>query len=289
MNTFYLNIKQIALVVGLLATHGVSLSQTTPCDIPIVINVQSQDPLCYGEATGWIDLDISGGTPATTGDPYEIRWNKNDFNGQAMLSGLTTGNYEVVIIDSVGCSQSTMITLEAPPEIIINETHANPSFSAPGAIDLSVSGGVGGFTYQWNNGAITEDINNLQPNTYEVLVTDANGCEKEASIQLSLINILQPGSFNFTLPTYANASARYHEDEIIIAPNPSPGYVKITWENIPIIKLRLIASNGIYDNTFKVDSNMNYYRIENLPTGYYTIRMITSDGSVIQRSINVIQ
>jgi hypothetical protein len=289
MNTIYLHIKQIFIVVGLLLTHGVSLSQSTPCDIPIVINVQSQDPLCYGDANGWIDLDISGGTPAVSGDPYEIRWNKNDYNGQSLLSGLNTGNYEVVIVDSVGCTQSTMITLEAPPEIIINETHISPSFSAPGAIDLSVSGGVGNYLYEWSNGATTEDINNLQAGTYQVIVTDDNGCEMEETIQLNLINIIQSGNFNFTTPVYSASSTRLNNDQVILAPNPSPGNVKITWENMTVVKIRIIANNGTYDNTFKVDSSDGAYRIENIPTGFYTVRLITDNATIVQKTLNVIQ
>lgn len=43
-----------------------------------------------------------------------------------------------------------------------------------GAIDIWVQGGISPYSFQWNNGATTEDLVNLAPGTYSVTVTDAN-------------------------------------------------------------------------------------------------------------------
>jgi len=58
-----LGTKIFTLLTVLLTTQSVSFSQTNPCDIPLVVDIQSQDPLCYGENSGWINVDISGGVP----------------------------------------------------------------------------------------------------------------------------------------------------------------------------------------------------------------------------------
>src|SRR5699024_11008950 len=50
-----------------------------------------------------------------------------------------------------------------------------------GAIQLSISGGSSPYHVEWSNGATTKDLQNISPNTYHVIVTDANGCRIEES------------------------------------------------------------------------------------------------------------
>ncbi|MEM7367813.1 MAG: PKD domain-containing protein [Bacteroidota bacterium] len=55
---------------------------------------------------------------------------------------------------------------------ITMDTQCNDS---TGSIDLTVHGGVPPYTFLWNTGATTEDLNNLPPGTYWVDVTDSAG------------------------------------------------------------------------------------------------------------------
>jgi hypothetical protein len=45
-----------------------------------------------------------------------------------------------------------------------------------GAVDLIVSGGTPGYSYQWSTGETTQDIDSLLSGTYHVTVTDTLGC-----------------------------------------------------------------------------------------------------------------
>jgi pimeloyl-ACP methyl ester carboxylesterase len=55
--------------------------------------------------------------------------------------------------------------------IVTDETGTNN-----GAINLSVSGGSGNYTFDWSNGMQTEDIAGLSGGTYTVIIQDASGC-----------------------------------------------------------------------------------------------------------------
>jgi len=65
-----------------------------------------------------------------------------------------------------------------------NATHATirDAVSAPGlhAIDLTLNGGAGPFSFLWSNMATTEDLANLPPGTYSVTVNGGGSCTATA-------------------------------------------------------------------------------------------------------------
>ncbi len=61
---------------------------------------------------------------------------------------------------------------------VTNETCMS---AGDGSIDLTVISGVQPYTYLWSNGATTQDISDLTPGVYSVLITDATGATATAS------------------------------------------------------------------------------------------------------------
>ena len=155
---------------------------TEPTDI--IFSTTNTNILCHGDSTGSIDISVSGGV-----SPYTYQWNNGETTQD--INNLTEGTYSVIVTDSNGCTVYDTIELTEPTEIILSSTNTNILChgDSTGSIDLSVSGGVSPYTYQWSNGETAQDINNLTEGTYSVIVTDSNGC-----VDSLVVNITQPDS-----------------------------------------------------------------------------------------------
>jgi len=57
--------------------------------------------------------------------------------------------------------------------------------ASDGAIDLSVSGGNGTYTYNWSNASTNEDLSNIPASDYTVVVTDGLGCTDTVTTTVS--------------------------------------------------------------------------------------------------------
>ena len=145
-----------------------------------VSNFNSFNINCFGGNDGWISTIVSGGVP-----PYVYSWNTGGTNSS--LTNLTVGVYELTVQDNASNTVVETIVLTEPAEItttymVINESGAG---NADGALDVSVSGGSGGYSYMWSNGATTEDISALSAGIYTLSVTDWNGCEIEETFEIT--------------------------------------------------------------------------------------------------------
>lgn len=162
---------------------------TGPCDtITLFLSAVVMDESADGADDGSIDLTVSGNGIM----PFDYQWNNGAITED--LSGLPDGEYCVLVTDFLGCNSDTCFTVErglspcdtTDIELSADVTDESEIDAEDGAIDLTVSGnGTGPFDFTWSGpdgfSAVTEDINNLAPGTYSVLVEDANGCLEDAS------------------------------------------------------------------------------------------------------------
>ncbi len=133
------------------------------------------DPSCNGDMDGSITSSgITGGTP-----PYTFSWTGTAQTTEN-VSGLGAGSYTLTVTDSIGCERTfPTVLLSDPAPININEIHQDVSCNGDtdGAINVTVTGGTMPYSYMWMpGGSMGEDTADLAPGTYEVFVTDANGC-----------------------------------------------------------------------------------------------------------------
>lgn len=129
--------------------------------------------LCFGNATGSATVTVTGGN-----SPYSYVWSPSGGNA-ATATGLTAGNYTVLVTDANNCTATASVTITQPPQLTLNT--AGFSALCNGACNGQgvsiVQGGVGPFTYNWTpNGGNGPNATGLCAGTYTCLVTDANGC-----------------------------------------------------------------------------------------------------------------
>jgi gliding motility-associated-like protein len=147
---------------------------------PLELIMHTQDVLCYGENTGQILLNVTGGTP-----PYEYLWS-NGATTQHILN-VYAGIYSVTVTDDNGCQSYGLAQIEQPAlplTAVIVPTHVRCFGEGNGIADLTVFGGTPPYYYQWSNGEISEDIEDLVPGIYSVTVTDNHNCLAYDTVQI---------------------------------------------------------------------------------------------------------
>ncbi len=103
-----------------------------------------------------------------------------------MASPTQNTTYTVVAITPDGCELSNTVQVNVEEFGIIANANPISCGSASGSIDLELTGGTPPFTFDWNNNALDgiEDPTDLLPGTYNVTVSDINGCENTASAEI---------------------------------------------------------------------------------------------------------
>lgn len=142
---------------------------------------------CYGDSSGCVTVAISGGA-----SPFTYSWDIQDSIDMPMICNLPADTIGLRVTDDNGCVLDSTFILTAPQPIGLNGVLSQYSgFNVEcfgfnnGSVNLVVTGGVSPFTYSWSTGDTIEDLNNLIAQSYQVQVTDTNGCVDTASYTLT--------------------------------------------------------------------------------------------------------
>ena len=176
---------------------------------PLVLDVlQVSDVLCFGETTGQIQLNCSGGTGDLT-----VTVNGDNYNCGNLIQNLGCGVYNIILTDENNCSANDEVIMSCPVEMVYNPvaTSIECFGDDDGSIVGSVSGGTGIITANWisdegfnatffANSPLNISITNLDGAEYNVIIADANGCEI-----IETITITEPNELIVT-STFTNAT-----------------------------------------------------------------------------------
>lgn len=122
-----------------------------------------------GQSSTIATAQVQGGLP-----PLQFLWS-NGANTSSTTLG--AGTHSVTVTDKNGCSDvaSVNVVLPQPPAVSLVPTHTTCNLEN-GQIQTTVTGGVGPFTFNWSNGATTQNLTGLKEGAYNVTVTGTNGC-----------------------------------------------------------------------------------------------------------------
>ena len=136
---------------------------------------------CAGAADGQATVVNTGSTPIdiTWMDAFgNVQLVQSQVAGVGAWTGLVAGSY-LVQVSNTGCGSLTeAFTIDEPPvlDAVVGSTASTCAAEADGSLDLTVMGGTAPYTYAWSNGSTDEDLVNEEAGTYDVTISDANGC-----------------------------------------------------------------------------------------------------------------
>lgn len=171
---------------------------------PLVVEIEDiENNQCYGFNDGSATVSVSGGA-----SPYTIEVNGNSGAG-SILTGLTAGDYDVVVTDANGCETTTTFTINQPDSIYIN---AGPDlsiiFGASVTIEaessttslIGISWSPGGGTLNCDDDpCFSYTVTPASSGNIIVAITDSNGCYAADSVYVTVIytnEVLMPTAFS---------------------------------------------------------------------------------------------
>ena len=228
---------------------------TQPDGLNVTVN-PTEEILCFGNAAGEIEINVSGGTKVEISPgvfDYLYSWSgPNGFvSASKDINNLVSGTYTVNVTDDLGCTTSTDVVINQATEIKIDFTKIDVTCygKADGAIDLTLTGGKEPYQISWSNLGNGLSQSNLTADTYTATITDANNCVKQTTI-----TITQPIFF--------------------IDPVVKP--ISCNGESDASIDLNLIGGVEPISVIWSDDASAGVQR-NNLAAGIYTVTILDSD------------
>ncbi|MCB0397241.1 MAG: gliding motility-associated C-terminal domain-containing protein [Flavobacteriales bacterium] len=233
------NGQTTATATGLTAgNHQVTVTDANSCTGPGTVTVTVDEPVanltvsdshtdvnCKGGNDGTGTVSPSGGTPG-----YTYLW----ANGQttATATGLVAGNHQVTITDANGCTGPGTVTVtvnepNADLTAATNVTNALCKGASDGTATVNPAGGTPTYTYLWNNGQTTQTATGLSAGTYQVTVTDANGC---TNVSVVSATVGEPTVLALAGSEIQSTCGNSNGSAIVTPSGGTPGYTYL-WGN----------------------------------------------------------
>ncbi len=220
---------------------------------PIEVELQTLDvPTCYGDSTGIISVEATGGT-----GNLNYQWS----NGLTIpvLSRLGEGQYHLTVFDENNCSENFLYEINWPPPITTEEERFIRGCNTLDSVCVITNGGVAPYTYDWSHGDSVTCLKDVPIGDYSVTITDDVGCSEEVT------SIKVPEEVE---PMYLQQMDS--NDSICFGQNNGEITISIEGGSLPY---QYIWEHGVTGSIFN-----NELSLTNLPLGGYQVTITDSEG-----------
>lgn len=163
----------LALVLPIISFGQENFEQVN-CN-ELTISTEFTNVSCYGDNTGSIEINTSGGT-----DPFQFSINDgSSYLSTNIFDNLSKGLYKISVIDANNCEKNDVVELSEPENVVIN---LGPDVEIESNSTLSFDAGNGYNEYNWSTGEAEQKIvfirqvDILTVEKVFVEVIDENGC-----------------------------------------------------------------------------------------------------------------
>ena len=216
----------------------------------------STDPTCFGKCNGLASVSIAGGNGS-----YTYLWDDVNSQTNAIATGLCSGTYLVLIVDSLGCQATDTISLSEPSGLSVSIISGNSNCGlSNGLATATILGGVQPYTFSWSNnsGNTSNAATNLESGTYLLITTDNNNCSMTET---------------FTIDNGTDIEIELSGANITCAqPNGS---------------IEIITSGGTAPLTYQWSNGATIKDLEGINSGIYQVTVTDSNNCITTDSINI--
>ncbi len=242
MYTWSNNEMTAGIVVDDSGTYSVTVEDANGCEGSASIDVTEgplPQPVITGEAVvcdqGSIDLMVT-----ETFDQYV--WSTTETDQSISVSSANT--YSVTVTDAEGCMGETSFDVSAAPPINISITGDLAYCPEAGSTMLSVAPGTYD-TYDWSNSMSTPSIATNGAGAYSVTVTDSDGCQGEATVDVT--------EYDSPMPTIDGTAAVCDGESTSL--NVTESFSSYEWSTSAMSQSITVDQTGTYTVTV-TDGNM---------------------------------
>ena len=198
---------------------------------------------------------------------------RGNSHSTATLLNLQAGGYGVTVADGAGCTVTQAFVINEPAVLAISVDTIIDINAADGAVQISVTGGLPGYIYQWTypdgSQVVTEDLTLLSlPGFYTVIVSDQNQCTSTITVLVEMDVAVNPDPKFKSLKVY---------------PVPTGNVLHIEYDR-QMTEVMILGIDGRLIKQFKNPASNNL-QVADLEPGWYFLRMTDGETWYVARMV----